>query len=167
MQKSSLRTGEAVHEIIQRYSDMVYRIAYARTGNRLDAEDVYQEVFFRLFARQPRIESDEHLRAWLIRTACNTSINLVRSAWRRLVRPIPEGFDPPAENADNASATALRNALRRLPDKYRAAIYLHYYEGLSTGEIARILGEKPTTIRTRLSRGRERLRTMLEEEEER
>lgn len=167
MQKPSLRTSEAVHEIIQRYSDMVYRIAYARTGNRADAEDVYQEVFFHLFARQPALDSEEHLKAWLIRTACNTSINLVKSAWRRLVRPMPEGYDPPEGSAKEAAGEALRGALRRLPERYRTAIYLHYYEGLSTEEIARILGEKPTTIRTRLRRGREKLRTMLEEEEER
>lgn len=167
MQKPSLRTSEAVHEIIQRYSDMVYRIAYARTGNRADAEDVYQEVFFHLFARQPALDNDEHLKAWLIRAACNTSINLVKSAWRRLVRPMPEGFDPPEGSATEAAGEVLRGALRRLPERYRTAIYLHYYEGLSTEEIARILGEKPTTIRTRLRRGREKLRAMLEEEEER
>lgn len=166
MQKPSLRTSEAIHEVIERYSDMVYRIAYARTGNRLDAEDVYKEVFFRYFAKQPSLGSEEHLKAWLIRTACNTSINLVRSAWRRLVRPMPEGYDSP-ENRSDDSSEALHSALKRLPDKHRTTIYLYYYEGLSTEEIACILGEKPTTIRTRLHRSREKLRTMLEEEEER
>lgn len=159
---SSQSAAETVHAVIARYSDMVYRIAYARTGNRLDAEDVYQEVFFRLFAKRPRIESEEHLRAWLIRAACNTSVNLVKSAWRRLVRPMPEGFDPPAEVADDTSASALRGALYRLPEKYRAVLCLYYYEEISTDEIARILGEKPTTIRTRLRRGREKLRILLE-----
>ncbi len=83
------------------------------------------------------------------------------------MRPMPEGFDPPESSAKEVTGEALRGALRRLPERYRTAIYLHYYEGLSTEEIARILGEKPTTIRTRLRRGREKLKTMLEEEEER
>ena len=89
MFEPSQRTGDQVHQIIAEFSAMVYRLAYARTGNRADAEDVYQDVFFRLFRSQPEFASYQHIRAWLIRTTIHTSVNLLRSAWRRHFRPMP------------------------------------------------------------------------------
>jgi len=163
MFEPSQRTGDMVHEIISEYSAMVYRLAYARTGNRADAEDVYQEVFFRLFRCEPVLKSSEHLKAWLIRTTIHTSVNLLRSAWRRYFRPMPENYDAPAPDADNNRFDALVAALRRLPESQRVAIHLYYYEGFSNEEIAEILVEKPATIRSRLKRGREKLKSLLTE----
>ena len=81
MMERSQRTGDAVQEIMNTYSGMVYRLAYARTGNKPDADDVYQDVFFKLFRSNPQLDSEEHLKAWLIRTTTHTSVNLLRSAW--------------------------------------------------------------------------------------
>lgn len=166
MQNRSQRASDPVHEVISQHSAMVYRLAYARTGSRADAEDVYQEVFFRLFRTKPRIESAEHLRAWLIRTTIHVSISLFRSAWRRRVRPLPEGYDPPAvPPQQDPRAEALHSALMCLPEKQRVAIHLFYYEEFSTEEIAKLLGENPSTVRSQLSRARKRLRTLLKEVE--
>lgn len=164
MFEPSQRTGDWVHEIIAEYSAMVYRLAYARTGNRADAEDVYQDVFFRLFKSQPEFASCQHVRAWLIRTTIHTSVNLLRSAWRRYFSPMPENCDVPAPTAaDDDRLARLRTELQRLPVAQRVAIHLYYYEDLSTDEIAEILGEKPSTIRSRLKRGREKLKSLLTE----
>ena len=163
MLEPTQRAGDRVHEIIAAYSAMVYRLAYARTANRADAEDIYQEVFFRLFSSEPRLESEEHLRAWLIRTTIHCSINLLKSAWRRYFRPMPENYDVPAAENESCRFDALRTALKRLPEKQRVAIHLYYFEELSTDEIARILGEKPSTIRSQLRRGREKLKSLLME----
>lgn len=157
------RAGDQVHEIIQEYSAMVYRLAYARMGNRADAEDVYQDVFFRLFRTQPEFENCRHIKAWLIRTTIHTSVNLLRSAWRRYFSPMPENYDVPAPQIDNQRFEALASALKRLPEKQRVAIHLYYYEELSTDEIAEILGEKGSTIRSHLKRGREKLKSLLTE----
>lgn len=166
MNEQSLRTGDSVHEVIRRYSDMVYRLAYARTGSKPDAEDVYQDVFFKLFRTGPEFESEEHLKAWLIRTTTHTSINLLKSAWRRYMRPETEITQArPAASSENNSHGALDEALRQLPEKYRVVLYLHYYEDYSTEEIADILGCKPSTIRSQLKRGREKLKFLIEESE--
>lgn len=162
MQDWSQRASDSIHQIIRQHSAMVYRLAYARTGNRADAEDIYQEVFFRLFRKQPEIESAEHLRAWLIRTTINASIDLFRSAWRRRFRPLPEGYDPPAiPPQQDPRAEALQSALKCLPEKQRVVIHLFYYEDFSTEEIASLLGENPSTIRSQLSRARKKLRSLL------
>ena len=116
MMERSQRAGGSVHEIISEYSAMVYRLAYARCASHADAQDVYQEVFFRFFRTKPGIESDEHLKAWLIRATIHTSTNLLRSAWRRYIRPMPEGYDAPAVQArEDERLENLRSALRRLP----------------------------------------------------
>ena len=163
MFEPSQRTGDQVHEIIAEFSAMVYRLAYARTGNRADAEDVYQDVFFRLFRSQPEFASYQHIKAWLIRATIHTSVNLLRSAWRRRFQPMPENYDAPAPQIDNQRFEALASALMRLPEKQRVAIHLYYYEELSTDEISKILGEKSSTIRSHLKRGRDRLKSLLTE----
>ena len=166
MMERSQRTGDTIQEIISKYSDMVYRLAYARTGNRADADDVYQDVFFKLFRTAPHFESEEHRKAWLIRATIHTSINLFRSAWRRYFQPLPEQYDvpDPRQPLDDRAAE-LHSALGRLPEAQRVVIHLYYYEELSTEEIAGILGEKSTTIRSRMKRGRERLKSLLMETE--
>lgn len=158
--------GDSVREIINRYSDMVYRLAYARTGSRADADDVYQEVFFRYFRTKPQIDSEEHLKAWLIRTTIHASVNLLRSAWRRHVLPMPDHFDAPAAlSTEDERLTALHTALRRLPEKQRIVIHLYYYEDYSTEEIADLIGEKASTVRSRLTRGREKIKSLMRETE--
>lgn len=162
MQERSQRTGDAVHEIILTYSGMVYRLAYARTGNRADAEDVYQEVFFKFFLTNPPIQGEEHLKAWLIRATIHTSVNLLRSAWRRRFQPMPDRYDAPQpDGAGPEENQSVRDALCRLPRSQRVALHLYYYEQLSAEEIARILGEKSSTVRSRIKRGREKLKSLL------
>lgn len=166
MMERSQRTGDAVQEIMNTYSGMVYRLAYARTGNKPDADDVYQDVFFKLFRSNPQLDSEEHLKAWLIRTTTHTSVNLLRSAWRRYFQPMPENYDAPDMSfANDDRLSDLRNALIRLPEKQRIVIHLYYYEQLSTEEIAKILGEKNSTVRSHMKRGRERLKSLLTETE--
>lgn len=166
MMERSQRTGDAVQEIMNTYSGMVYRLAYARTGNKPDADDVYQDVFFKLFRSNPQLDSEEHLKAWLIRTTTHTSVNLLRSAWRRYFQPMPENYDAPDMSfANDDRLSDLRNALIRLPEKQRIVIHLYYYEQLSTEEIAKILGEKSSTVRSHMKRGRERLKSLLTETE--
>ena len=123
MMERSQRTGDAVQEIMNTYSGMVYRLAYARTGNKPDADDVYQDVFFKLFRSNPQLDSEEHLKAWLIRTTTHTSVNLLRSAWRRYFQPMPENYDAPDMSfANDDRLSDLRNALIRLPEKQRIVI---------------------------------------------
>jgi len=161
MNEGSQRTGDSVHEVISAYAGMVYRLAYARTGNRADAEDVFQEVFLKYCAAGKEFASEEHRKAWLIRATVNASADVFRSAWRRLVRTAAEVPETPAAPEKSARSEALMEALRRLPGRDRAVIFLYYYEEMRTEEIAEALGMKPSTVRSRLARARCKLKRLL------
>lgn len=148
-----------IEQLVQRYGGTVYRLAYAQTRSRHDADDIFQEVFLRVAQHRPVFDSDAHAKAWLLRVTLNCLKSHWRAAWRRHDVPLDERIPLPAPEE-----RALDDALRRLAPKYRAAVHLFYYEGYSAEEIARMTGEKPSTIRTRLTRARAQLREMLKGE---
>ncbi len=160
-------------KIVERYADMVYRIAVNETGSRTDAEDVFQEVFLRLVKYKNRISTEEHLKAWLIRVTLNCARKHTGSTWNKKVVYLnePENDNTPDENAasdyakiENADSP-LTGAVAKLPEIYRIVIYLFYYEELSIVRIAEALKEKESTIKSRLHRAREMLKINLEGEE--
>ncbi len=165
MIERSLRTGDPVHDTIQKYSDMVYRLAFARTQNRFDAEDIYQDVFMKLFSEERHFESEEHKKAWLIRTTANMSINLLKSAWRRYTVCENENLPAGQSAKQNSQREKLTAALKKLSEKYRVVLYLHYYEELSTDKIAEITGASPSAVRSQLMRGRNKIKRMIEDKE--
>lgn len=144
-------------QTVERYGDMVWRLALARTANVHDAEDVFQEVFLRYLRHQDRLTSAEHVRAWLIRCAINCSKSLLTSPWRRTV-PLEDFLADAPMDEEARSAYA---AVLALPPIYRTAIHLHYYEGLSVAEIARATGCREGTVKARLYRGRALLKGVL------
>lgn len=150
-----MREAEA---LVARHAQAVYRLAYARTGSREDAEDVTQETFLRLVRTAPEFADEDHCRAWLLRVAMNCAGDLFRSAWRRHTRPLEEAEQVPAPEEGG-----VLEAVLALPERYRAPVHLFYYEGLSTAEIAAVLGKSEGAVRTRLSRARTMLRGVLEE----
>ena len=144
--------------VIRRYSDMVYRLAFARTGNRSDAEDLYQEVFLRYLTRAPAFTSEDHRKAWLLRVAVNCANRFHTSLWRKRTEPLSEALAVSAPEGED-----LWEELRRLPEKDRTILHLYYYEDLTTEEIAQLLGRKPATVRSQLARARNKLKILLEE----
>lgn len=155
-----LNAKEEAEQIIRQYADMVYRLAYSYVRNTSDAEDIFQETFLRMVRKAPHFESEEHCKAWLIRVTANCAKNYLNSAWKRHTQPMEEltVSDVPAEER------RLSAALCELKPQFRAVIHLYYYEGYKTEEIARILGRKPSTIRSQLMRAREQLGKILKEE---
>lgn len=147
-------------KVIERYSNMVYRLAFSRTGTKQDAEDIYQEVFYRYIKKHPDFQSEEHRKAWLLRVTVNCANRFLSSAWRKKRAELPE--DLPFEDRRKQE---LYQELQQLPGKYREVIHLFYYEQLSVEEIAGVLGRKPSTVRTQLTRAREMLRGMMKEED--
>ncbi len=148
--------------LARRHAPAVYRLAYARTGSRADAEDVMQEVFLRLVKAGPDFDSEEHAKAWLLRVASNCANDLFRLPWRRREEPLDENLSAP-ERPEEGSVT---QAVLSLPARYRILIHLYYYEGYSVAEIARILGRSEGTVKSRLFRARDLLRNQLREEED-
>lgn len=145
--------------VIRRYSDMVYRLAFARTGNRSDAEDLYQEVFLRYLTRAPAFTSEDHRKAWLLRVAVNCANRFHTAPWRKRTEPLSEALSVPAPEGED-----LWEELRRLPERDRTVLHLYYYEDMTTEEIAQMLGRNPATVRSQLLRARAKLKKLLVEE---
>lgn len=151
-----------IDEVVNKYADMVYRIAVTQMKNTHDAQDIFQEVFLRLVKHMDTIESEEHLKAWLIRVTLNCSKTNLTSAWRRHTQSIEEQTEEIAFETEEQSD--LYEHLQKLPKKYRTVLYLFYYEELSIKEICQVTGQKEPTVKSQLSRARTMLRTELERE---
>ena len=154
-------TQEQRTQQVQRWGDMVWRLALARTASVPDAEDVFQDVFLQYFRHEDKFHTDEHRKAWLLRCTINRCKTLMASPWRRRTVPL----DTAAEVGVEDDYREVYNAVLSLPEKYRAVIHLHYFEGLSVAEIAATLQSTEGTVKSQLSRGRALLRDMLEEVE--
>jgi len=159
MKPQSLRTDDCLEKAIRFYADMVYRLAFARTGTRHDADEIFQEVFMRYIRKQPRFENEAHRKAWLIKVTINCSKKLWSSAWRRKTEPLDEAI--PFETKEDID---LYHELRQLPPKYREVIHLFYYEDMPLAEISRVLHRKNATVRTQLTRARALLKDLLKED---
>lgn len=158
-------TKESFEEVMRKYADMVYRLAYSRVGNSTDADDVFQEVFLRYIKADKTYNDEEHRKAWLIKITVNCSKSFLTSSWNRhrdYAEPDPnEGAED--DNLKNTETrAAVLNALLKLDIKYRTAIYLFYYEGLSVAQIASATGSTESNVKARLSRGRAMLKELLE-----
>lgn len=146
--------------LARQYAPAVYRLAYAKTGSRYDAEDVMQEVFLRLLQARPTFSNHAHAKAWLLRVTSNCVSNLFRLPWRRREDPLEEEMAA----LETPKAGSVTEAVLSLPARYRIPIHLYYYEGYSVAEIAGIVGKNEGTVKSRLFRARNLLRDKLKEE---
>ena len=148
-----------LEQAISRYGHQVQSFAFIYLKNKADAEDVAQDVFLTYYTKAPYFLSSQKEKAWLLKVAANRCLSLLRSP-RREELPLPEDLSElPQEESD------VLQAVMALEEKYRLPIHLHYYEGYSIGEIAKILKIPYGTVGSYLSRGREKLKLSLKEEE--
>lgn len=147
--------------LVDTYADMILRISYSYLKQTYDAEDICQTVFLKYLSGNQRFESDEHEKAWIIRTTINACKDHLKSAFFRRSAPLEEAERIPAPQAPN---TEILDALQLLPKNYRISLYLYYYEEYSTKEIASIMGKEENAVSAYLSRGRRKLREYLSEE---
>ena len=155
MDKHSLRANEWINIAMEQYLDMVYRLAYARTCSKQDAEDISQEVMLKLIKHSGQIRDEEHLKAWLIRVTANQSSSIFRSAWRRLTVSFEENIPEETQDREN---DALDEALGELSGNLRTVVHLYYYEGMTVGEIAETMGIRTDAVKMRLVRARKILK---------
>lgn len=149
-------------EVIERYSEMLFRLAMSRMQHKENAEEVVQDTFLRLLTyvkKGKEFQDEEHLKAWLLTVAVNRGKSILTLTWNKRT----EGMDNVKEAAaPETEAGYAYEYVSRLPEKYRIAIDLFYYEELSTEQIAQIMKTKPATVRSYLHRGREKLKEMME-----
>ena len=145
------------------WGDIVYRVALSQTCSHQDAQDVAQDVFLRLLTSPVEFEDGEHLKAWLLRATINRCRELHRSWWKRRVQGAGDADSSPTEEAALRAVERhpIWQALRKLSEQLRATVTLHYIEGISCAQIARIMECRPATVRTRLRRARTKLRGLL------
>ena len=143
---------------IRKYGDTVYRVAYNFVKAHADSEDIVQETFLKLYRSDKNFDSEEHVKAWLIRVAANLAKNHIKSSAVSRRTELDESIPAP-ETEDRE----LKAAMQELPEKYGIAIYLHYFEGYGTREIASILRITESNVKARLKRGREKLKAFLTE----
>ena len=153
-----LRTDKDIEDIYRRYVDMLYRVAYSFMKNSAAAEDMVQETFIRLLRSGTSFASEQHEKAWLIVTVSNLCKSALRSPWQRRTG-LDDMAEPPA--AADATPDETLEAVLALPEDYKLPVYLFYYEGYPTAEIARMLGVAPATVRSRLNRARKKLKLTL------
>lgn len=152
----------SVYEAIKLYQDNVFRSAFYICKNRQDAEDICQETFLAYHRDDTEFENQEHLKAWLLRTAINKSRSLYRQFWRRNTEPLEACMDAAVNEAEDYSG--LLSAVLTLPVRCRSVIHLFYYEDYKISEIAELLGISEGAVKAQLSRGRKLLKEKLLEE---
>lgn len=145
---------------VEKYSYMVYRLAYFYTNSKYDADDIYQDVFLKYLQNKKEFKDEEHKKAWIIRVTINSCKKLWMSSWKRKVIPLNDEIKFEMEEE-----IGLYNELKKLPKKYRLVIHLYYYEQYSVRDISTILGQKESTIRTWLTRARKLLKKYIKEDD--
>lgn len=139
---------------------MVFRLALSYTGNKVDAEDVMQDVFLRLLESQPVFESSEHEKAWLLRVTINCCKSFLTSAWRTRARALDESASITDTYNEHESVLA---AVMKLPEDQRLCVHLFYYEDLSQDMISERTGMNKSTVKSHLFRARAALKESLKE----
>lgn len=155
-----IMTEQEYNIIVEKFSDMIFRIAYQNLADLNDAEDAVQDVFLKLLKQKNKSFHDyEHLKSWLIRVTINQCLDYKKSFFRKNTVPL-EDLEIPFEQEERE----VLEELYQLPKDTRNILYLHYYEGYTIKEIAEILGKKQNTVNSKLTRGRKQLKKLLEVE---
>lgn len=158
MGKSLRRSDKEITEIYERHFSMVYRVCFSYMKNPQDTNDMVQNTFMKLIDHEVEFQNAEHEKAWLIVTASNLCKNHLRHWWQK-----GSSLDEYQNIADDTpfEVDETLEVVLGLPEKYKTAIYLYYYEGYNSAEIAEILKQPQSTIRNYLHRGRNILKDKL------
>jgi RNA polymerase sigma-70 factor (ECF subfamily) len=150
-----------VQDIMGKYKNNIYATAFSICADAGDAEDVVQETFIQYYMTHKNFESEQHIKAWLLRVAINKSKNICSSFWRRNRMPLEEYVE--TLTFETEQSKELFEEVMKLPDKYRVVMHLFYYEDYSVKEIADILKVTESNVKVRLSRARSILKEKLKE----
>ncbi|WP_029231545.1 RNA polymerase sigma factor [Butyrivibrio sp. VCB2006] len=160
MEVANKSATERAAELMDKYGNMILRVAYSYLHNMEDAEDILQDTLIQFLRNNPTFANDNHEKAWLITVASNLSKNKILYLKRRQADELSEEL---VADKDKEDLSYVWDAVKQLPEKYREVVHLFYQEGYSTKEIAEILNRNESTVRSDLKRGRDRLKNILKE----
>ena len=158
MKLTSARPADGAEDILDKYGNNLYRICLITLKNQADAEDALQDTLVRYLQKAPRFESEEHQKAWLIRVAVNICRDMLRK--RRYHQEELENIPVPQVDEQQSAL----DALLTLPEQFRIPMTLHYVEGYSVAELAKLLSLTQSAVKMRLSKGRTLLREAIGKE---
>lgn len=159
MRNKEILSMEEKRPIVEKYFDMIYRLALVQVKDKDHADDVVQEVFLRFLKSDKTFETDQHIKAWLLRVAINCCHNVFSNSWHKKTVALS---DSEAElSFDMEEKSDVYYAVMDLPSKYKTVIHLFYYEDMSVDEISGLLKINPSTVKSQLSRGRNLLKNKL------
>lgn len=161
----SPKSGTDINRTYEKYSDMLYRIALTEIRNPEDAMDAVQDVFLKFMKKDILFSSDEHEKAWFIRSTINRCRDIYRKNSLRNHEDLSEMENLVAAEDISDTTKEVLDAVGKLPEKIKNVVILHYLEGLSVEMTAKTLKISSSAVKMRLSRGREMLKDILEKEE--
>lgn len=153
-----------IADVYKKYSDMLFRIALMQSGNKEDAMDAVQDVYLKYMGSNILFMSAEHEKAWFIRATVNRCHDIYRKNTVRDHDDLSAAENTAYTEYFGSENTGVLDAIEKLPEKIRTVIILHYLEGFSVEETAKMLRVSVSAIKMRLSRGRDALKILLEEE---
>ena len=138
--------------LVKRYQQNMFAAALSACKDPQDAEDAVQEALLAYHTSGKEFESEEHIRAWLLRVAINKAKNMRMSFWKKHKVSLEDYMESISFETEQESE--LFEAVMELPEKYRVVLHLYYYEDYSIREIGKILRRTENTVKSQLSRGR-------------
>lgn len=155
---ASQQNNPNIEAVYGRYADMLYRLALSHLAVREDAEDAVHDVFAKYINSYPFFKDSEHEKAWFVRVTVNRCHDLQRKRSKRSHDTLESAHDVSYTDSEEPEIFGIIHAL---PEKYRAAVVLHYLEGYSVEETARLLNLSVSAVKMRLSRGRENIKDLM------
>ena len=166
---SDIPLEEVVVRLMDTYGEDVYKLAFLYMRNQQSAEDVHQEVFYKVMKSYHKFKHESSEKTWLFRITINTCKDMLKQSWFRRVsifdseEKFQKGYELPVNMEEKETNQGLYELILKMPSRYREVILLYYYEDLTYEEVANILHIPQGTVQSRLSRGRQKLKKMMEE----
>lgn len=162
MAKTALRTEADFEAFYERHWKYVYRLCFTYMKSEADAEECTEDIFLKVLTGDFIFEDETHERKWLTVTAINLCKDRLKSYGRKNVSSIDDEDFPEIAAPEKEDHSEVLEAVMNLPPKLKDVIWLYYYEGYQTDEIAKILGRPPSTVRNQMKDARNLLRNILE-----
>lgn len=161
--------GYDIEGLMNSFGNDVLRTAYMYVKDMHTAEDIFQEVFIKVYNNLHTFEGNSNIKTWIMRITINTCKDFFKSAYHRRIVPMEEFVgDAIVSETDfdrlerEETAHAVKEAVMELPERYREVIFCVYYQELSMDQTAEALGIPSGTVKSRLARGKDKLKELME-----